>query len=93
MKTIKTIKKLIKIVIILVLPSISVASETVTGKFVGLISLQNNKEASISPETTGIKEKADLITFKIDGKYFRILNLPVSEKRNMLANPQRLLAI
>ena len=80
MKTIKTIKKLIKIVIILVLPSISVASETVTGKFVGLISLQNNKEASISPETTGIKEKADLITFKIDGKYYRILNLPVSEE-------------
>jgi hypothetical protein len=80
MKTIKLITKLIKIVIILVLPSISVASETVTGKFIGLISLPNYKEALIIAEPKESEEKADLIVFKLNSKYYRILNMPISEK-------------
>ena len=80
MKTKKTIKKLIKIVIILVLPSISVASETVTGKFVGFKSILNYENVLIAEDTLENKEKADLIAFKIGNKYYRILNMPISEK-------------
>ena len=80
MKTKKTIKKLIKIVIILVLPSISVASETVTGKFVGFKSLSNYENALIAQETLENKEKADLIVLKVNSKYYRIINMPISEK-------------
>jgi len=80
MKTKKLITKLIKIVIILMLPSISVASESVTGKIVGLVSLPNYKEALITAEPKESEEKVDLIVFKMNSKYYRILNMPISEK-------------
>lgn len=84
MKPKNIIKLIATISIITFIPIVSSASETITGKFVGLISLPNYKEALVTPETMENKEKAILIAFKINSKYYQILNMPISEKEKYI---------
>lgn len=84
MTTDKTIKILVIAGMISMVPFITFAKESLTGKFVGLINLPNYEETTKITKSEEENIKADLIVFKANNKYYRILNMPMIEKEKFI---------
>ena len=69
MTTNKIIKVLVAAGIILMVPFITFAKESLTGKFVGLINLSNYEETTKITKGEEENINADLTVFKVNNKY------------------------
>jgi hypothetical protein len=66
--------------IISMVPMIATANEVITGKFVGLISLNHHQDVLKINGDKEIKTQADLIVFEVNNRYYKIVNMPINEK-------------
>ena len=84
MKTNNIIKVLAIAATISVVPMIATANEVITGKIVGLISLNHQQEVLNNDGTKENVFEADLIVFEVNNRYYKIVNMPTIVKEKYI---------
>ena len=84
MKINNIIKVLAIAATISVVPMIATANEVITGKIVGLISLNHHQEVLDKNGDKEDKVKADIIVVEVNNRYYKIANMPISEKEKYI---------